>query len=78
MEFQNRVLLVADNVSDIMKDYFEKHCPYAILLIGTPVVWRQRNNVKTIDDLECSIVDRTQPCIFYLTKEDLDTNTGTY
>lgn len=74
MNFQNRVLLVADNFSEIMEK-FKDEMPYAILLIGEPIVWRQRAYTA---DGHCSIVDRTQPSIHYATKEDLENNKGTY
>jgi len=77
--FQNRVLLVADNLSEIIKKY-ESEIHYAILLIGEPVVWRQRPYVvtETGGKEQCSIVDREQPCIVYGTREDYENNTGTY
>lgn len=78
LPFKNRVLLVADNLSDITKTHCDLH--YAILLIGDPVVWRQRS-YKVVESKEqepCSIVDRAQPCIVYGTQEDYENNTGTY
>lgn len=79
--FQNRVLLVADNISESYKEFFDENCSYAILLIGDPVVWRQRQ-YKVVEEGDgqepCSIVDRAQACIAYGTLEDYENNTGTY
>lgn len=78
--FQNRVLLLADNLSDITKKYLSDELHYAILLIGDPVVWRQRQwkVVESENEEPCGIVDRAQPCIVYSTLEDYENNIGTY
>lgn len=79
LPFQNRVLLVADDLSSIIEIYKEE-LHYAILLIGDPVVWRQRQyKVVEADGQEpCSIVDRAQPCIVYGSLEDYENNIGVY
>ena len=57
-----------------------KYAPYAILLVGPPITWRTRKHKA--HDLEnnpiVEIHDREQPCIIYLTKDDLDNQNGIY
>ena len=81
-QFQNRVLLVADNFSEITRQY-ESELHYAILLIGEPVVYKQRQILTIVKNTDGSqeqhsFVDREQPCIVYSRKEDLEANKGTY
>jgi SUMO ligase MMS21 Smc5/6 complex component len=56
------------------------NCPYALLLIGQPYIWRERT--CKAHDLEgnpqVKIFDREQPCIVYLTEEELKNDLGTY
>lgn len=79
-QFQNRVLLVGDNISGISKEYYDQYCHYAILLIGEPTAWRKHQYIMVESEKKepCTIIDRSQPCIVYATKEDLEKNEGVY
>jgi len=82
--FQNRVLLIGNNISEHTKEYFNEYCPYAILLVGERSIYKSFVSEKNYDGGqeplagECTIFRSSQNCITYNTEEDFKNGNGTF
>ena len=79
---KNVLLIIQPKTEDAIGiiNFMHEHCPYAILLVGQPYIWRRR--VINAPDIEgkpkVKIYDREQACICYWSEKELTDNKGTY